>query len=162
MDVKELTRARNTAYRLLTYRSRSCAEVERKLREKGFDDCITHAVLDEFIRLGYLDDEKFVVQWAECRVRLSSHGKHRIELELIRKGVGREVVRRKLAEVFSADTEITTARQAAFRRLQSMQSLDHSARHRRIAGYLERKGYSYEVIRSILRDIDKGAGFESE
>lgn len=162
MDEKELTRARNAAYRLLTCRPRSHAEVEKKLREKNFDDVIIDAVLADLTRLGYLDDEKFVQSWAESRIRHSLHGRHRVELELLRKGVDRELVRRKLAEVFSSDRELTTARQAAFKRLKTMQSIDRSARHRRIAGYLERKGYSYEVIRRILQDIDKGADFEGD
>ena len=36
-ESSDLEKARDTAYRLLSYRARSVMEVEKKLKEKGFD-----------------------------------------------------------------------------------------------------------------------------
>lgn len=152
MEEKELTRARDTAYRYLSYRPRSRAEVERKLLEKGFAAGIIDEILSDLVRLGYLNDETFAVQWAESRARLSSHGRRRIERELIHKGVNPELLREKLPVVLSPDRELATASEAAERRLRTMQHLDQSTRRRRIAGFLERKGFSYEIIIGIVKN----------
>ena len=152
LEKKELVRAKNTAYRYLSYRPRSYAEVEKKLRDKEFGEALVNAVLSDMVRLGYLNDEKFADQWAQGRVRLRGLGRRRIEQELRDKGVDRETVRRTLTSVLTAELEIDTAKKAAHRKLASMQTLDRDTRRRRLAGFLERKGFSYEVIRSILKE----------
>ena len=152
----ECTRAKNIAYRYLSYRPRSYSEVEKKLRDKGFGDVTVRLVLSNLIRLGYIDDEKFADQWAQSRVRLRGLGRRRIEQELRDKGVDRVTVRRALDDVLTADLEIETARRAAERKLTTMRTLDRETRRRRLAGFLERKGFSFAVIRQILINTDRG------
>jgi hypothetical protein len=36
-----------------------------------------------------------------------------------------------------------------------MKALDRETRRRRLAGFLERKGFSFDIIRNVLRDIDR-------
>jgi regulatory protein len=150
----EYTRAKNIAYRYLSYRPRSYAEVDRKLREKGFDDTAVRIVLSNLIRLGYIDDEKFADQWAQSRVRLRGLGRRRIEQELRYKGVDRETARRAIDDVLTADLEIETARRAVERKLKTMRTLDRETRRRRLAAFLERRGFSFAVIRHILKNTD--------
>jgi regulatory protein len=152
VEEKELTRAKNTAYRYLTFRPRSRAEVEVKLRDKEFSDVVVGQVLSELSRLGYVNDRQFANQWASARVRLRGFGRRRIEQELKRKGVDPEIIRETFAEVFSGEAEVETARKAAEKKLSSMPLLDGNTRRRRLAGFLERKGFSFEIIRTVLRD----------
>ena len=151
---KECSRAKNIAYRYLSYRPRSHAEVEKKLRDQGFGDDTVLTVLSNLIRLQYVDDERFADQWAQSRVRLRGLGRRRIERELRDKGVDRETVRRALDGVLTADLEIETARMAVERKLASMRTLDRQTRRRRLAGFLERKGFSFAVIRHFLKKTD--------
>jgi regulatory protein len=153
LEDKELTRARNAAYRLLTYRPRSLAELEAKLRDKEFGDAVIQRVIEGLIRLGYLNDRKFAEQWAASRSRLRSFGRRRIELELRNKGVDRAVITEALAGVFLNDLELETAKQAAQKKLTSMKAADRETRRRRLAGFLGRKGYSFEIIRIVLKDM---------
>jgi regulatory protein len=151
-DDKEVTRAKNIAYRYLSYRPRSFAEVEKKLRDKEFGDALVDAVLSDLVRLGFINDQRFADQWAQSRIRLRGLGRRRIEQELRNKGVDRETVRRTLKDVLAPDLEIETARKAAERKLATMKTLDREMMRRRLAGFLERKGFSYDVIRNILKD----------
>ena len=152
----ECSQAKNIAYRYLSYRPRSYSEVEKKLHDKGFGDVTVHVVLSNLIRLGYIDDEKFADQWAQSRVRLRRLGRRRIEQELRDKGVDRETARRALDDVLTADLEIETARRAAERKLLTMRTLDRETKRRRLAGFLERKGFSFAVIRQIIIKTDRG------
>ncbi len=155
MEEKELTRAKNAAYRLLTYRPRSRRELGEKLREKGFHDDAIETVIDHCTRFGYLDDLKFAVQWASSRVRLRSFGRRRIERELRDKGVDRETVSAAFEAVFSPDTELGTAMEAAEKKMKTLTSADRETRRRRLAGFLERKGFSFEIIRSVVKETEK-------
>ena len=150
---KELTRAKNAAYRLLTYRPRSRKELEEKLREREFPEDIVEFVIDQCARLGYIDDARFAEQWARNRLRLRGFGRRRIEQELRNKGIDREIVRETIVEVVSAEEEHEAAKKAAEKKLRTMRAVEPQARRRRLAGFLERKGFSSEIIRSILHTV---------
>ena len=154
LEEKALTKARNAAYRFLTYRPRSRSEIETKLRDKEFDDAIIEAVLADLARLGYVNDLQFARQWTRSRSRLRGFGRRRIGQELKNKGIGREIIREVFAEVFSDGTEVETAKRVAGKKLNTMGSLDRETRRRRLAGFLERRGFSFEIIRMVLRDTD--------
>jgi regulatory protein len=152
---KELTRAKNAAYRFLTYRPRSRAEIEAKLHDKEFNDAIIGAVLADLERLGYVNDLQFAHDWTRSRIRLRGFGRRRIEQELNNKGIGQEMIREVFAEVFSEGTESETAKLVVEKRLNTMKALDRETRRRRLAGFLERKGFSFDIIRNVLRDADR-------
>jgi len=154
-DNKERTKARNTAYRYLTYRPRSRAEIIQKLHDKEFNDAIIEAVLDDLARFGYVNDRQFANQWTRSRIRLRGFGRRRIEQELKNKGIDREIIREVFAEVFVDETEIDTARQTAEKKMNTMKFVDRETRRRRLAGFLERKGFSFEIIRTVLRDTER-------
>jgi regulatory protein len=150
-DEKAATRARNAAYRLLTLRPRSRRELEEKLRAKEFSDPVVEEVVKHCARLGYIDDRKFALQWAAYRARCRGYGRRRIEQELKRKGIGRELISEALTESVSSEQELEAAQQAAERKLRSLRTDDPEARRRRLAGFLERKGFSFEIIHAVLR-----------
>jgi regulatory protein len=151
LEEKTLTKARNAAYRLLTYRPRSRAEIEAKLVDRGFHDAVIAAVLADLARLGYVNDLRFAREWAQGRIRLRGFGRRRIGQELKNKGIGQEIIRDVFTEVFSGETEIETAEQVAEKKLSTMKTLDRLTRRRRLAGFLERKGFSFEIIRDVLK-----------
>lgn len=153
-DSNELTKARNAAYRFLTYRPRSRAEIEAKLHDKEFNEAIIEAVLAHLARLGYVNDLQFAREWTRSRIRLRGFGRRRIGQELKNKGIGRELIREVFDEVFNEETEIETAKRVAEKKLNTMKSLDRVIRRRRLAGFLERKGFSFEIIRDVLNRTD--------
>jgi regulatory protein len=153
VDEKKLTRARNAAYRYLTHRPRSQAEVERKLRDKEFEPEVIRVVLDDLTRLGYINDEHFAAQWASARVRLRGFGRRRIEQELRTKGINRDIIRETLDSIFEESSEADVARREAEKKLKSLIHFDAEVRRRRLAGFLERKGFSSHTISTILRTL---------
>jgi regulatory protein len=154
LEEKELTKARNTAYRFLTYRSRSRMEIEAKLRDKEFSETIVEAVLADLARLGYVNDLQFAREWTRSRSRFRGFGRRRIGQELKHKGVEPEIIQEVFAEFFSEEAEIDTATRVAEKKLNAMMSLDRETRRRRLAGFLERKGFSFDVIRKVLKSTE--------
>jgi regulatory protein len=129
--------------------------VEAKLLEKGFTDVVVRTVFGDLVRLGYINDHEFAHHWAAARIRLKGFGRRRIERELRAKGIGREIIAETLANVVSQDTERKAAREAAHKKMKTLQAVDRETRRRRLAGFLERKGFSYNVIRVVLTDVDE-------
>jgi regulatory protein len=152
-DDKTIARAKNAAYRLLTYRPRSRAELVEKLRDREFEGCVIDRVLVDLERFGYINDRQFAEQWTASRVRLRGLGRRRVEQELRNKGIDREIIRDVLVETLSLDNEKAVANAVAQRKLLSMKNVEPVACKRRLAGFLERKGFSSEIIRSIIRTM---------
>ncbi len=148
-----LTKARNTAYRLLTYRARSRKELEEKLRGKEFGCAVIEAVVADLARLGYVNDREFARQWAAGRIRLHGFGGRRIEQELRNKGISRDVIQETLREIFEDAPEADIAQQAAEKKLRSLTRFAPEVRRRRLAGYLERRGFPSETIYDVLRRV---------
>ena len=150
---KGLKRAKNTAYRYLTIRPRSRVEVERKLQDREFPPDIVSSVIDHLIKLGYLNDEQFARQWAASRVRSRGFGRRRLEQELRSKGVSRDTIKETLGTLFEDGSEAEVARREADKKHRTLTRFEPAVRRRRLAGFLERKGFSSEIIRTILRTV---------
>ncbi len=148
---KELKRARNAAYRYLTIRPRSRAEVEQKLRDRGFLPSVVSSVIDHLLRLGYLNDEQFARQWAAARIRSRGFGRRRIAQELRVRGIDRDTIGTVLNGLFEESSELDVARKEADRKLKTLSRFEPEVRKRRLAGFLERKGFPSEIIRGIIR-----------
>jgi regulatory protein len=150
---KLLKRAKNTAYRYLTIHPRSRKELASKLQDKEFSDDISAAVLEHVTRLGYIDDVKFAAQWAAGRVRSRGFGRRRLEQELRTKGISSDIIKETLNSLFEEAPEAETARREAEKKLKTLTRFEPEVRRRRLAGFLERKGFSSDIIRTILRSF---------
>ena len=67
--MEEAEKALAYAVRALARRDHSVAELERKLRDKGFSAAVMAEVIARLDRSGYLDDRRFAERWAESAVR---------------------------------------------------------------------------------------------
>ena len=149
-------RAKNTAYRLLAFRPRSRAELVTKLKERKYGESVIGMVVKDLERYGYLNDRRFAEQWVIGRMQIRSMGRRRLEQELRSKGLDSDIIRDVLRNAISTDEEWSIAQKAAAKKLQTMKNLDVAVQKRRLAGYLERKGFTSEIILSITRTISSG------
>lgn len=152
-----LNRSLESALRLLGYRPRSEAELRSKLR-KRFDSLTVERTLQRLKGQGLLDDQAFARFWRESRERFSPRSRRLIEFELRRKGVAAEAA----TEAASGLEDETSAYRAAEKKLRSLKNLDRQGFRRRLAAYLQRRGFNYEVIaRTIDRMWQETVGAEA-
>jgi regulatory protein len=114
---------------------------------------VIESVIEHLLRLGYVDDKNFACQWAAGRARLHGYGRNRIKQELRQKGVDQETIREALKEAVPLEAEGEAARKVAEKKLKTMKSVVPEARRRRLAGFLERKGFPSDIIHSIIRTM---------
>ena len=134
-------KAKNAALRLLSYRSRSVKEVQRRLQSRFSGDVIDRTVSD-LRRQGLLDDLAFAKAWREQRERFRPRGLAVIRQELQKLGVDRDVVREALSDF---DTS-TNAYQAGSKYASKLSLADGNDFRRRLGGFLHRKGFEGDVL----------------
>ena len=105
-----------------------------------------------------LDDYRFALAWVHTRDRLSPRGESVLRMELMQKGVPKHLIdqalreRREAAEELEDEqpTELELARDLLERHTRQFASLAPEVRKRRQTAYLQRRGFSYDVIKRIL------------
>ncbi len=86
------------AARFLEARSRSVAEVRRRLTGAGYRADLVEGAITRLTDLGMLDDAVFARSWVESRDRARPRGERAIRVELRLKGIDRSVIDDVLAE----------------------------------------------------------------
>ena len=147
----ERAAAREAAIGLLARRERSRAELRSALKRKSFDAAIIESVLDSIEKEGLQSDARFASAWVETRKRLSPRGKAALAFELRQKGIGESQARSVLAE-FKSDDERAALRELIESRLARMSSSidDKQKAKQRLLGFLTRRGFAYDDIRTVL------------
>ena len=137
------------ALRFLRYRSRSEAEVKRRLVRGGYPSAIIEETLERLRSLHYIDDEAFARDWARARTQNRGDGPKRIEQQLCAKGVAPSLAREVIRETFSQIDEIENARKLLQKRYHGNHFSDPQIT-RRAAAFLQRRGYSGKAIFDLL------------
>lgn len=137
------------ALRFLGYRPRSAAEVHNHLISRGYSPAAAAGTLEKLHSLSYLNDENFARNWAASKLS-KGYGPKKIEQELRSKGIREALIRDVLRETFDAGDEAERARLLLKKRF-STQKLTDPKMLRRAAGFLQRRGYSSEVVFDLLK-----------
>ena len=152
-NAQALQRAKQQAYRLLTYRSQTSSELSERLQQRGYTTTIIAEVLRELASDGYIDDRRVALDWARYRLQTKPTGRRRMAWELQRRGIPSELLNEVLHQVYSEFDEAMLAEQAARKRLRSKE-LPLSPRERqRFSGYLMRLGFEPDTIMSALAGL---------
>lgn len=147
----ELVRAKKYAAHSLGSRMYTCHEIEDKLLRKGYSQEIAEQVIEEFCRLGYLNDKTYAELYIMDSVNLNYKGMYRIKQELAYKGVARSIIEQAV-ETTEADTyaklcEYVESRFADIE-ISEYRELE------KLKAKLARKGYSPQEIRNCFDDLD--------
>jgi len=154
------------AARFLEARSRSIAEVRRRLTGAGYRADLVQGAIDRLTELGMLDDEQFARSWVESRDRTRPRGERAIRDELRQKGIDRTtadlVVDERRAGVAETEAEgedatgaPASADQAAADRLLAKHEralarvADPRQRRQRAYALLARNGFDPEICSSL-------------
>ncbi len=87
-----MTKALDSAVRLLSRREHSAVEICDKLKQKGYSPTEIKEVLDECQRLDLQNDRRFVEIYSRSRIR-QGYGPLKISQELSSKGIDKELIR---------------------------------------------------------------------
>lgn len=154
-------RAENVSMNALARRGMSRRELERVLRSRELDESAVVAELDRLQGVGLLDDRALASDLVSRLRDRKGLGRAAVSAELSRRLLPNDVIAEAL-DTIESDDELDTARELAAKRAGQLRSLDRGTAERRLSGFLQRRGYSGDVLRTAvseaLRGTDGGSG----
>ena len=157
---KAARRAENVSMNALTRRGMSRREVERVLLARELDESTVTAELDRLQGVGLLDDRALAHDLVSRLRDRKGLGRTAVAAELSRRLLPNDVITEALDSIES-DDELETARALAVRRADQLRSLDRATAERRLSGYLQRRGYSGDILRAAVTEALRGSGATS-
>ncbi len=147
-----LAKAKMTAMSFLSYKDRSKREVIRKLKEKGYTKEVTKQTLKFLISYGYINDLEFAKKFVKQRVGVKGYGKFKVVRELRDKGISDEIIEKVTENI--VETEEEMALTLAMKKARSLDLTEYKDKQKLFA-YLQRRGYSFEIIKRVLEKVSK-------
>jgi regulatory protein len=143
------------ALNMLALRARSSAELRRLLVRKGEPADLVDAAIERLLRAGFLDDGSFARQFARSKLLGAGLSRRRVQQELARRGVARDVAESALADVVTEEQvdEEDGLQRVARKKLKSLERLDPMTQRRRLYAFLARRGYDSDAIARTLREL---------
>ena len=144
-------KAKNKALTILSKSDQS----EKKLREKllnDFDENIIEDVI-EFLK-GYklINDNLLAEKIVHDNMNLSKFGKNKIKQNLYNKGIASSDIQEAISQI-DPDEEYENAKYLAEKRLKRLKGEDKNKINQKIYQHLAYKGFSYDIIKRVLREL---------
>jgi regulatory protein len=137
------------AYRFLSFRPRTEAEVRGRLRRLRCPAPVADRVVERLIEQRFLDDAAFAQQWAEGRDARAPRSGKLVRWELRQKGIAPDLA----VAATAATDDAGAALRAAERRAARLPVLDHAAFRKRLGDFLLRRGFSYDVTNRTVEHL---------
>lgn len=150
---EEQFRANNYALSLLSFRARSEKEIRDRMLQKGYESSVIEKTIRYLKEQRYVNDREFTEAFIKDKTELSHYGRNRIKTELFKKGISKELVDELIEENIQSDMEYKTVKELAESKIKSYQKDKKDAQYRKLSGYLLRKGYSYDVVSRVVREV---------
>ena len=147
---KQESRARNVLLHQLARSAKSTSQLRKILEQREISPEIAEKVLERFTEVGLIDDAAYAETIVNSRRNYKGLAKSAIKRELNEKGVSQEFVEEAISGI-TAEDDFESAKQLATRRFGQMAHLEKEVRTRRLAGYLQRKGYASSAVFAAIK-----------
>jgi len=142
----------NSALRLLTRRDHACAELDKKLQERGFEQPQIGAVINECLRMGYLNDERFAHTLVQ-QLQRRGYGIHLIRHKLNAKNLPADIISLSIASHCSDDYQSVACRQALAKKMKHINSDQFTTDLRnRLQRFLIGRGFSRHIVHRAIEE----------
>lgn len=121
-----------------------------KLRYKKYEDEQVEQTIKELEKIGFIDDKKFADNYAQDKVRIYRRGRHRIYLELLQKGVPKEIIK-EATERIDGEQELEAAKSIIKSKLRQWRDLTDQKRFERSFALLQRRGFPITIIKEVVK-----------
>ena len=149
-DVKmRLQEAKDAAFKLLSFRMRSIAEMRKRLKEKSFSEIEIDDVIDKLTKLNYLNDVEFGKAFVKEKIKNKKIGPKAIKSELFPHQLSPDFVDELIESVYKKykinDLITFHLKRKKIKKNTQMNKSDLS----RLNNYLLRKGFEWDNINGL-------------
>lgn len=155
----EFYRAKDRALKYLSYRRRSENEIKIKLQGLQFQTKIIEDVLANLKNVGIVDDYEFAESYAQEIFNKRVIGKSLLKQRLMEKKIPREIILKIIEKYYQNVNERDIAYNLAIKQLKKYRvnksKDDDKKNYLRLTSFLARRGFSWEVVSCVMKDIFK-------
>lgn len=152
-------KCKSSALKIIERTYKSEKELFKKLTEKGYDEKTIDKVLEFLKKYSFIDDAAYTKMFIKDKIK--TQGKNKIKFALIKKGISEEVFEQELKVTEDID-QSNTIRVLAERKYKTLQKNEQDIRKlsKKLSDFLLRKGFQWEDIKPIIKEISKEEYFE--
>ena len=151
LKAEEENKVLNHALYILSYGQKSKKDLYTKLMKKGYEEDFILKAIEYCEERNYINDKLYAENFIKDKTNISKHGSNRIRYDLISKGVAKDIIDDILD--IDHDEEYERAIELANKKMTSYKNDDKAAIYRKLGGYLQRRGYTYDVVSKVLREV---------
>jgi len=146
----ELKKAYAKGLDIVSRRLHTEKEVRDKLKDKEYGVLTINKTIEKLKEYGYIDDKVFLEHYLSFKAK--TQGPRKIKYDLKKKGIANHLIDYALEDL--KDDAYSNCMVLAMSRLEGMSdTLEMSKKYRRLAGFLERKGFDFATVKEVLRDL---------
>ena len=147
-------KAQDSALKYLGYRMRTEKEIEDRLISEDYGEEVRQKVMDFLKKYNYVNDREYCEKYIRETMKLRPKGSYLIKTELKNRGVAEEVAEEAVRR--AGIDELSVAEQLLEKKYEGFADMDNKELSR-VYGYLQRRGFSYGVIKEAVADLaEKG------
>jgi regulatory protein len=137
----------------LSIRAYSVDELYRSLKKKNFSEKHIEETLEYMKEKDYLNDYSYSMNFVKDRVKSGKYGKNLIVRDLYKKGIHRSIIKKVVKESGADITNDDELYRLAMKKYESIKDKDNALA--KVSNYLLNRGFDYESINRVLRQIKK-------
>lgn len=155
----EFHRGKDTALRYFSYRQRSEYELRKKLESKKFKPKIVDSVISNLKSIGLINDREFAESFTRDTLNGKAIGRNLLKRRLLDKKVPKDIVLQIIEKSYSNIDEKETALETAKKQLKKYRTTklksDDKQNYIRLSSFLSRRGFSWEIISNVMKQVFK-------
>ncbi len=140
------------------YQERSHSDVKQKLYSFGLHKNEVEELISRLIEEGYLNEERFALQFASGKSRIKGWGIQKIRYELRQKGISEFCINKALNALDRAEYESDFRRQAAKKWTSLRSEKNIFVRKSKLQQFLLNKGFEPALIKTWSNPEENNAG----
>jgi len=153
LDRSEINKIKKYAFRFLGIRNHSSFEIKLKLLKKNFAKELVDIAVKELIDNAFINDRNYALQYLEEKIAKGKSGPNKIESELIKRGISREIIKEIFTQI-DTSYSFETALKLAVKKLKTFKEKDVTKSKQKIFLYLHSKGFDTDVISIVLNKLN--------
>jgi regulatory protein len=135
------------------YQERCHREVQEKLYSYGIYKNDAQEIISRLIDEGYLNEERFALQYASGKFRIKKWGKVKIKYQLKQKGVSEYCIKKALLSIDKADYKKVFYKLADAKLATLKSEKNIFIKKRKLQDFLLQKGFEIDLIKEIANSI---------
>lgn len=144
--MKNKRSALSYSLKLLSYRGRSEGELINRLSVKGYPDTEIDSTIRYLKETGLIDDKRLALNFAGYALETKGLGAMGVRDFLLSKGIPADVAQEACCGIDEEENALRLVRK-------KVKGCRDERMKRRVYNFLQRRGYSFETIKRVLRKI---------